>query len=98
VPEPTAHVGVLSVELYFPAPNSLKEKRMILKSVLDRIRGKFNVSAAEIGELDKWQKSICGVSMIGNEKEFVDSGLQKIVSLLEHENGIQVIDYQIVFV
>lgn len=71
---------------------------MILKSVLDRIRGKFNVSAAEIGELDKWQKSICGISMIGNEKEFVDAALQKIVLLLEREDGIQVIDYQIVFV
>jgi len=93
----TVHVGVLSLELYFASVGSLKGKRSILKSLLDRIRGKFNVSAAEIGELDKWQKSICGVSMIGNDKSFLDAALQKVVSFVEQQGDLELIDYQIVF-
>lgn len=93
----TMYIGVLSLELYFPSVGSLKGKRSILKSVLDKIRSRFNVSAAEIGELDKWQKTICGICMIGNDKDYLGGALQKVLSFVENEKDLEVIDYQIVF-
>ena len=82
----TMHVGVLSLELFMASPNSLKAKRSILKSLIDRIRSKFNVSVAEVGDLDKWQKSVCGISIVGNDKIFLDTVLQKIVSFIKGPN------------
>ena len=51
-------VGMLSVNMIIPGSNSLKDKRHVVKSMLDHIRNKFNVSAAEIGELDIWRAEI----------------------------------------
>lgn len=93
----TVHIGVLSIELLISQALSLKDKRMILNAVKDRLKNKFNVSVAELGELDKWQKSIMGIVMISNNKSYLDSALQKILSFLEQERDVQVSDYQFEF-
>ena len=48
-------VGLCTLELQVPASSSLKDKRRVVRSVRDRLRSKFNVSVAEVGELDSWQ-------------------------------------------
>ncbi|HHF58000.1 MAG TPA: DUF503 domain-containing protein, partial [candidate division WOR-3 bacterium] len=50
-------VGVLILDLYIPASNSLKDKRGILKRLKDRIRNKFNVSVSEIDDQDVWRRA-----------------------------------------
>ncbi len=97
MPDPTFHVGVLTLELYFPAPNSLKSKRSILKSLIDRIRSRFNVSISELEEQDKWQKSVCGISMIASDKSFLDSRMRMIVDFVESQKEIEIVDYELIF-
>ena len=58
-------VGLCTVELFIPDGHSLKDKRRVLQSVKTRVRDKFNVSVAEVGEQDLWQKAdsrfgLCG--------------------------------------
>lgn len=79
----TTHVHVLTVRLHIPQARSLKDKRMVIKSLKAQIRNKFNVSVAELDELDKWQVAILGVAMIGNENRLLQSTAQHIISFIE---------------
>ena len=53
-------VAIARVTLFLGEGHSLKEKRMVLRRLKDLVRGKFNVSMAEVGENDKWQRAILG--------------------------------------
>lgn len=97
IDECTHHIGVLYVSLFIPLPQSLKEKRMILKSLKDKISLKFNVSIAEIGGQDKWQVATLGVAMIGNDQRYMDSCLSNILSFIESVGQVQIADHQVSF-
>ncbi len=75
-------VGLLSVELHIPEARSLKDKRMVLRSVKDRVR-KFNVSIAEIEHQDLWQRAALGVVAIGSSNDVVDRELAAVVDEIE---------------
>lgn len=76
-------VGTLKLSLYIQNNHSLKEKRKVVKSVVARVRNKFNVSVAEVGSNDKWQMIELGISAVGNDRRFVNSSLDTILSFLE---------------
>lgn len=86
-------VGILTVELRLPESLSLKEKRMHIKSLKDRIRNTFNVSVAEVGGLDKWQAATLGMSYVGTDRVHVDQALSKIVDFIEKSRQVEMIDY-----
>ena len=70
-------VGVLRLTLYIHGAASLKDKRQILRKVLDRLRSRFNVSAAEVGDNDNWQRAVVGVAAVANDHSFVNEVLGK---------------------
>jgi len=76
-------VGVLEVELFFNGVSSLKEKRRILKSIIDKIKTRFNVSIAEIDKQEAWQLSKIGIAFVGNEKGYVSQVLAAVERYLE---------------
>jgi len=77
-----AIVCVVSVELLIPMSHSLKDKRKQVKSLKDRIRNRFNASVAEIEFLDDWQRSTLGVSMISNNKAYLEKQYHAIENLV----------------
>lgn len=85
-------IGYCRVELRLPMVHSLKEKRSIIKSLLDRINNKFNVATAEIGANDRWQRAELGFVTIANEGGRVDSLLNRLVNYIEDFNGILLLD------
>ena len=91
------HVALLMLDLHIPESNSLKTKRRVLKSIKDRIRGRFNVSFAELGDLDKWQRAVCGAVMIGNDKPFLDQGLQGVLAEVQSHHEVQIISSELHF-
>ena len=91
----SVHIGVLSLEVHIPESGSLKSKRSVLKSLKDRLRSKFNVSVAEVEDLDKWQKSGITVCMVGNDKAHVDSSMQGVLSYIEQERDLRVVDHDL---
>ena len=93
----TQHIGVLRVQLHFPAAQSLKDKRMVLKSLKERLKNKFNATVAEIGALDKWQLSVIALAMVGNDNRLIDSALQKMLSFIEENPGLVISDQEIEF-
>jgi hypothetical protein len=76
-------IGVLRVQFRIHDSNSLKSKRMVMRSLKDRLLSKFNVSVAEIGSNDLWQVGEIGVVTAGNDPRFVDSVLQKVKNFIE---------------
>ncbi len=85
-------VGLLSLELHLPESNSLKSKRMIIKSLKDRIRNKFNVSIAEVAANDLWQRSVLGVACVANETKIINAILNEVRSIVLDTPSIQLID------
>lgn len=86
-------VGILRMELFLcNGPNSLKEKRHIVKRLKDRILSKFDVSISEVAEQDLWQKSVLGVSFVSGNKILVESVLQKVISSVESEPAVEIVN------
>lgn len=83
------HVALLTVELMIPWADSLKDKRRVVKSIKDRLAAKFNVSVAEIGFLEEWQRTSIGVVMIGNDRQHLERSLGAAGRLVEEVPDIQ---------
>ena len=88
-------LGLLSIETYLPSAHSLKDKRSILRKVIDRIRHRHNVSIAEVGNNDLWQRASLAVCMVANDSAFVDSALSKILREIENNLDGEIVDYTI---
>lgn len=88
-------IGILKIELFFPTPNSLKSKRYFLKKILGILRAKFNVSVSEVKYHDKWQRSVLGISIVGMEKRYVNSVIDKIVDTIELIPDVQLLRHEI---
>jgi uncharacterized protein YlxP (DUF503 family) len=79
-----AVIGTLEIHIYIPEAHSLKEKRAVIKKVVEKVKSRFNVSIAEVGNLDKWQKATIGVVTIGNSRQVVDARLEKVIGFIEN--------------
>ncbi|MBI4530278.1 MAG: DUF503 domain-containing protein [Candidatus Latescibacteria bacterium] len=86
-------VASSQLDLFFPESQSLKDKRHLVKSLIDRIRGKFNVSIAEIDCNDLWQRSILGVVLVTNDVGYAHTVLSKVVDYVEQDGRVHLVDY-----
>ncbi len=87
-------VGVLRVQLRLPQVHSLKEKRGEVKWLINRVRTTYNVSVAEVEENDLWQKTVIGITLVGNEGGFVNSCLDQILNFIEDLGVGELIDQE----
>ncbi|WDV47031.1 DUF503 domain-containing protein [Clostridiaceae bacterium M8S5] len=85
-------IGSCSVELMVFESNSLKEKRHVIKSILGRIQSKFNVSIAEVGFNDLWNKSEIGFACVTNDSTHANSMISKILNYIERDNRVEVLN------
>ena len=75
-------VGLLSLELHLPGARSLKDKRMVLRSVKERLK-KFNVSVAETDHQDLWQRAQLDVVAVSTTTDAVDRALAAVANEVE---------------
>ena len=76
-------VGAAVVEIHVHGSRSLKAKRGVVRSILGRVRNRFNVSAAEVGGQDTWQRALLGFSVAGSEAEQVRKVLDRAVAYVD---------------
>jgi len=88
-------IGALQIELHIPESGSLKEKRMVISSLKQRLHNKFNISVAEIDHQDLWQRSLLGVAMVAGDKKFIKKSLDTILNFVDEQHLAQVTDHQI---
>ncbi|OPZ23576.1 MAG: hypothetical protein BWZ02_03167 [Lentisphaerae bacterium ADurb.BinA184] len=90
-------VGILTLELDIPQAYSLKDKRMVLNRVRDRLRQKFNVAVAEVGENDVWNAATVGVVTVSNEQRHANRMLSTVVAYVETLRDCTVADVAMEF-
>ena len=76
-------VGTMKIEFMLFDNRSLKGKRKVVRSMVDKVKARFNVSVAEVGSNDKWQKIELGISAVGNDRRHIDSSLNHIRDFLD---------------
>ena len=90
------NVGILKIKLRLPDNLSLKGKRQIVKSLTSRLKNKFEVSVAEVGDNDLWQLATIGVCFVSNDKRFTDEILSKIGAFVTNGQGdYEILDHEI---
>jgi uncharacterized protein YlxP (DUF503 family) len=91
-------VGVLTLEIFFPYARSLKDKRQQLKGFTERIRGRFNVSLAEIDFQDKWQRALIGVAAVNSSRSLVETLLNRVLTEAETTLEGEITGHRIEFI
>lgn len=82
----------IEIKLFAPWVHSLKEKRMIVKSILGKLRNKFNVSVSEIDCQDVHQTIIVGIAAIVPHQAKADSMTEEIVSFVEMNTEAEILE------
>jgi uncharacterized protein YlxP (DUF503 family) len=90
-------VGVLRLTLFIPENHSLKGKRSVLRQIKARVSNKFNVSIAECGDHDLWQRAMLGISQVGTDQAFVDGALRQVISFIDELQIAELGEEQIEF-
>ena len=88
----TMRIATIVFRLRAPWVHSLKEKRMIVKSLVAKLRNRYNVSAAEIDEQDTHQIIVIGVAAIVPHNAFADSMMEDISQFVEENTEAEIID------
>jgi uncharacterized protein len=88
-------VGICSIDLRIPGNDSLKGKRSVVRRIKERVKNTFNVSVAEVEDLDQLQRVGLGIAFVSNEASHVHSTLSKVVNFIDHLYVAEIIDYHI---
>jgi len=91
-------IGVCQLELLIHENASLKGKRQVLKSLIQRARQRFNISIAEVEDQDLWQKAVLGICAVGNDQQFINSTLDRVVNFIEQAQLAEVADSTLEFI
>ncbi len=87
-------VKTLELDIYIPESNSLKDKRRVLKSLINRCRQKFNVSISELEDIDKIRHTVIGIATVTNSNSYADEILDKCLNLIENEYSVEIINIE----
>ncbi len=87
-------IGVLRIVLFIPDSNSLKEKRMFLHSLKERLRNNFNVAVSQIDDEDKWQKATLAIVGAERDRRSMDSILSGVVNFIEKFDRVNLVNYE----
>jgi len=82
-----AALGVLRLTLHVPDSGSLKAKRHVIGGLLRRVRDEFKVSAAEVGERDRWQLAEVAVACVSEDRDHTAQVLSRVLAFVERNAG-----------
>jgi len=90
------HIGVCRLKFRLPENGSLKGKRQVLKSVTERVKNRYNVSIAEVGDNDSWQLISLGITCVSNSSPHANEVLSKVVNFIQNSKfDMEMLDYEI---
>jgi uncharacterized protein YlxP (DUF503 family) len=81
--------------LMIPENASLKGKRRVVRSLIEKVRHKFEAAIAEVGDNDLWQKAKIGVALVGNDRQLLEARLQQIMKFMENQHLAEIVDSQV---
>jgi len=75
-------VGVLTAQLHMQGINSLKEKRSIVKSLIGRLKSRFNISISEVDHQDEKTSAVLGIAVVSNDSRFINQQFDSILDFM----------------
>ncbi|OLR64144.1 DUF503 domain-containing protein [Peptoniphilus porci] len=87
-------IGICTCEIFIYNANSLKSKRSVVKSIVEKSKNRFNVSIAEVGENDKWQKSVIGFATVSKDKKIVDETMENVIQFFNSYSEIEIMNIE----
>ncbi len=88
-------IGLLILDLHIPHARSLKDKRMVLNRLRDRVRGRYNAALAELEHQDKWQRARVGVVTLNSQQHIVEELLRRLLAESEESLEAEVAGHEI---
>jgi len=89
------HIGALEVHLHIPESHSLKDKRQVIRSILDRARSRYKVAAAEVDDQDKHQVAVLGFVSVSGSHHHAQEVVQKLLDGLLRHPIARVIEHEL---
>lgn len=87
------HIGICCIKIYMETSHSLKDRRGITSSLVERVRKRFNVSVAEESDNNLWQTSDIVFCSVGNDVPYLNGQLSSLLTYIESLNlDLEVID------
>ena len=91
-------VGICTVAIHLPGSHSLKDKRRVVKSLKDRLRGRHNISICEVDAQDLWQRAVLGMAAVADRRPYLEDLFNAILSEIESSVPGEITQHQIDFV
>lgn len=88
-------IGSCRVKLMIYESNSLKDKRQIIKSIIERLKSRFNISIAEVDLNDSWKTSIIGFACVSNDTNHANQILSNVIKFIDGDNRVEIIGEEI---
>jgi uncharacterized protein YlxP (DUF503 family) len=83
-------VGLLRITIHLHGIGSLKEKRRIVKSLVGRVKSRFNFSVAEVGAQDSKAQAIIGLAVVANNGDFINKQLDTVINFVNGDGRFYV--------
>jgi uncharacterized protein len=91
------NIGLLRVSLYIPGASSLKDKRQVIRSLMSRLKNKFNIALAEIDAQDLHQRSELGIVSINTSHQELQRTLDYVLTFIGNNPDSQLMEVETEF-
>ncbi len=88
-------VGRCSLKLMIYESYSLKDKRQVLKSIIERTKSRFNVSIAEVDLNDKWKSAVIGFACVTKDTNHANQIISKVISFIDQDGRVEILEENI---
>ncbi len=85
-------VAAVRITLLIPDNNSLKGKRQVVRSLIEKVRHRFGVSIAEVDSQDLWQRAELGLAVVGNDEKLLSKRVDQVMHFMENQHLAEIID------
>ena len=90
-------IGAMEVRIAIRGAQSLKDRRRVVNSLKDRIKDRFNVAVAEVGDPELRQLAVLGVVTVSNSRRHLDQTLSHVVNFVRDAGIAELVDYDMEF-
>ena len=87
-------VAAVRVTLLIPDNNSLKGKRQVVRSLIEKVRHRFGIAIAEVDSQDLWQRAEIGLALVGNDEKVLSQTVDRVMHFMENQHLAEIIDSQ----
>lgn len=88
-------IGTCLLKLTIYDSNSLKDKRQVIKSIMERIQSRYNVSIAEVDLNDKWGIAVIGFACVSNNTKHANQTISNVINFIDGDSRVEIIENEI---